>query len=81
MRLDILLIFDYIGTKEREMTLEQLVEERISSAYENGYEPEIKDLTDEELAQDLYDYLDTEFIQDSAYTYEEILAAVKEFRK
>ena len=63
------------------MTLEQLVEERISSAYENGYEPEIKDLTDEELAQDLYDYLDTEFIQDSAYTYEEILAAVKEFRK
>lgn len=60
--------------------LKELVEEMISSAYENGYEPEIKNLTDEELAQDILYYLDGEFALDRPYTEEEILAAVKEFR-
>lgn len=63
------------------LTLKQLVEEMIRSAYENGYEPEIKDMTDEELAQDIAYYLDGEFTLDSPYTEAEILAAVKEFRK
>ena len=60
--------------------LKELVEEMISSAYENGYEPEIKNLTDEELAQDILYYLDGEFVLDRPYTESEILAAVKEFR-
>lgn len=60
--------------------LKQLVEEMISSAYENGYEAEIKDMTDEELAQDILYYLDGEFTLDSPYTEAEILVAVKEFR-
>lgn len=63
------------------LALKELVEEMISNAYENGYEAEIKDLTDEELAQDIAYYLDGEFTLDSPYTEVEILAAVKEFRK
>lgn len=62
------------------MTLKELIEEMIRNAYENGYEAEIKDLTDEELALDLSYYLDGEFAMDSPYTEAEMLAAVKEIR-
>jgi len=57
------------------MTVYEFVVEMISNAYENGYEAEIKDLEDEYLAQDLLYSMD-----DENYTYEDILAAVKEFR-
>ena len=56
--------------------LKELVLEMISDAYENGYEPEIRDLSDEDLASDLYGY-SMEFCQ---YPIEDILAAVKEVR-
>ena len=58
------------------MTAYEFVLEMISNAYENGYEAEIKDLEDEYLAQDL---LFTSY-ETSSFTYEDILAAVKEFR-
>lgn len=63
------------------MTLKKLVEEMISSAYENGYEPEIKNLTDEDLASDIYYYFDLDETKiDEFFTLEEVLAAVKEVR-
>ena len=62
------------------MTLKELVLEMIANAYENGYEAEIKDLSDEDLAQDIYYYLDTSNNNDSPYTEANVLAAVKEIR-
>ena len=59
--------------------LKQLVEEMISSAYENGYEAEIKDLSDEELAHDIFWHLDQ--VDEVEVSGMDILAAVKEFRK
>jgi hypothetical protein len=58
------------------MTLNKIIEEMISNAHKNGYGTEIENLINEDLAQDLYDYHDTH-----AFSYEEILEAVKEFRK
>lgn len=58
------------------MTLKELVLEMISNAYENGYEAEIRDLSDEDLAADFYNYL-MDFYE---YNLEEITAAVKEVR-
>ena len=58
------------------MTLKERVLEMIGNAYENGYEAEIKDLTDEELAEDLWCYEEQFYV----YTVEEITAAVKEVR-
>ena len=54
--------------------VKQLVIELISNAYENGYEAEIKALTDEELAWDIFDS-----IEDQNITYDEVLMAVIDF--
>lgn len=51
-----------------------LVVELISNAYENGYEAEVKAMTDEELAWDILDS-----IEDQSVTYDEVLMAVIDF--
>ena len=60
------------------MTAYELVKELISNAYENGYEAEVKDLTDEELAYDIWMSIDN---SDYGYDLEDLEKAVKEFRK
>lgn len=55
-------------------TMQELVSELISNAYENGYEAEIKGMTNEELAWDILDSIDDENI-----TFDEVLMAVIDF--
>lgn len=57
--------------------LVKLVQEAINTSYENGYGAETEAHTDESLARELSDF-DADFV---IYSYDDILAAVREVRK